>query len=80
MTPIKFPGHNVVFGENQPEYRPLPALLMPDGEVYTCWELTSEELEEVQKTGKVYVKQLTFNQGLNPINVLAALGDDMTIL
>lgn len=39
MRPVKFPGHNVVFAEDQPEYQPLPAILMPglDGEVITCW-------------------------------------------
>lgn len=36
MKPVEFEGQNVIFGEGQPEYQPLPALLMPDGEVITC--------------------------------------------
>lgn len=37
MTPIKFKGQNIVFGANQPEYQPLPALKLHDGQVITCW-------------------------------------------
>lgn len=73
MKPVEFKGQNVVFGEGQPEYQPLPALLMPDGEVITCWEMSPEELQEVTKTGKVYVKQLTFNQLLQPLLVTSDL-------
>ncbi|HYG03308.1 MAG TPA: hypothetical protein VD927_12740 [Chryseosolibacter sp.] len=81
MKPVEFPGHNVVFAKDQPEYQPLPALRIPgpQGEVITCWEMTKEELAEVMLTGRIYFKQLTFNGPLQPILPMAALGDDTEI-
>ncbi len=73
-TPVKFEGHNCVAAENQPEYLPLPLhvdTLQPEGPAVSCWELTPEELEEVKKTGRVYVEQLTFNRGITPLRVSA---------
>jgi len=67
MKPIEFPEQNVVFGKNQPEYLPLPTLLATDGSATTCWELEPGELEEIQKTGKIWFNQLTFFQPLQPI-------------
>lgn len=78
MKPISFKGQNIVFGEGQPEYLPLPALRMPDGEVYTCWEFSDEELAAVVKNKCIYFKQLTFNQPLQPILPLVELGDDIS--
>lgn len=69
MDPIKFEGQNVTFAENQEEYRPLPAHRDPDGVVTTCWEFTPEELAELNKTGKLWIQQLTFKQALQPINM-----------
>lgn len=40
MKPKEFKGQNIVFAKDQPEYQPLPALRMPDGEVITCWGLS----------------------------------------
>ena len=53
MKPIKFKGQNVIFAKDQPEYIPLPALKMPDGEIITCWELSDEELEKITKNKDV---------------------------
>lgn len=71
--PIEFKGHNVVFGANQKEYTPLPALRTPDGTVYTCWKFTEEELEEIKRTGTVYVSLMTFNAPLQPIMIAPTL-------
>lgn len=30
MKPVEFPGVNVVFAKDQPEYVPLPAMKVPD--------------------------------------------------
>jgi hypothetical protein len=75
MKPVEFKGQNIVFGKDQPEYQPLPALVLPEesGQVITCWELSSAELEEVNKTGKIYVGMFTFNRPLMPLNVQASL-------
>jgi hypothetical protein len=67
--PIEFPGQNVVYGKDQKEYLPLPAKKEEDGTVTTCWELTPEERMQVFNTGKIYLKQMTFNQPLQPQNV-----------
>jgi hypothetical protein len=82
MKPVEFPGHNVVFAKDQPEYQPLPALRIsgPEGEVITCWEMTKDELDEINRTGRIYFKQLTFNGPLQPILPMAALGDDVAIV
>jgi len=58
MKPTSFKGQNIVFGENQPEYLPLPALKIPEdpnGTVITAWELSDDELQEIIKNRKVYV-------------------------
>lgn len=67
MKPIEFSEQNVVFGKNQPEYIPLPTLLATDGSATTCWEFEPGELEEIQKTGKIWFSQLTFFQPLQPV-------------
>lgn len=69
MKPIKFEGVNVTFGANQPEYLPLPAQRLPGdcGQIVTCWELSPEEIKQVQRTGKIYLSVLTFNNPLQPV-------------
>lgn len=69
MKPVEFEGQNVVYAKDQPEYNPLPAHRDSDGTVTTCWELTPEELEEVYKTGKIWLSQMTFNRPLQPVNM-----------
>lgn len=69
MEPIKFEGANIVYGANQPEYKPLPAEKRPgqSGEILTCWELSPDELKRVQETGKIWLGVLTFGQPLQPV-------------
>lgn len=66
MQPIKFKEQTCTFAENQPEYLPLPAFKNTDGEVITCWKLSLAERIKVLFTGKVWQRQLTFNQPLQP--------------
>lgn len=77
MEPIKFDGANVVYGANQPEYKPLPAERRPgrSGEIVTCWELSPDELKQIQETGKIWVSLLTFGQPLQPVLVSVAKPD-----
>jgi hypothetical protein len=81
MTPVEFPGYNVVIGKNQPQYQPLPALVLHDeqGTVITCWGISDEELEQIVKTKRIYFKQLTFYSAFQPILPLADLGDDIQL-
>lgn len=67
MKPIKFPEHNATFGEGQPQYKPLPVLLFPDGQVISCWQLSDEEKARVAETGQIWLSQLTFNRPLQPV-------------
>lgn len=70
MKPVEFPGVNVVFAKDQPEYIPLPAYKVPGdpkGAIVTKWKLSPEELNKVQETGEIYLSMLTFNQPLQPV-------------
>ena len=72
MQPLNFDGSNIVFGVNQPEYEPLPAEFVgkPEtGQINTCWELSPDELKQIQETGKIWVSILTFGQPLQPVLV-----------
>lgn len=79
MKPVEFKGHNIVFGADQPEYQPLPALRTADGQVITCWEFTDEELERLKTNKRIYFQQLTFNAPLQPIMPIVELGDDLIL-
>ena len=79
MKPVEFKGANIVFGANQKEYQPLPALRTPDGQVITCWKFTDEEIERLVKNKCIYLQQLTFNNPLQPILPIIELGDDVSL-
>lgn len=68
MKPIKFPEHNRLFAENQPEYTPLPALVLdtPSGDVISCWQLTFWERLQILYTGKLWVSLMMFGEPLTP--------------
>lgn len=67
MEPIKFDGANVIYGANQPECIPLPAFRKENGEIWTCWKLSPEDLKQIQETGVIWLSMLTFNQPLQPV-------------
>lgn len=79
MKPVEFKGQNVIYGKDQPEYQPLPAMRLPDGTIYTCWELSEDELKEVMETRKIYVSQLTFNQPIHPILLMTDLSSNIEL-
>lgn len=66
MIPCSFPQTNVEFAKDQPEYQALPACVTEDGMVISCWQLSPAEIAEVQRTGVIWLKQLTFFQKLQP--------------
>jgi len=67
MDIIKFDGCNVTYGEGQPEYKPLPALRLDDGEVITCWNPSFRERLKILFTGKIWLNILTFNKPLQQL-------------
>lgn len=81
MKPIKFPGHNRVLGEGQPQYSPLPIIALddPEGTVISCWQLTPDEILRIRKTGRLYIQCWTFNDSLQPILPMVELGDNMEL-
>lgn len=69
MKPVEFKEKNVVFGEGQPEYLPLPAFKNHSelGEVITCWELSFWERIRILFLGKIWLNMITFNKPLMPV-------------
>lgn len=70
MKPVEFPGVNVVFAKDQPEYVPLPAMKVPNdpqGLIITKWQLSPDELKRIQETGTIHLSVLTFNKPLQPV-------------
>lgn len=68
MTPVKFKGWYIPFGKGQDEYRILPAHKSRDsaGYVTSCWKLTIMERLKVLFTGRIYWRQMTFHDPLQP--------------
>ncbi len=62
------PWHVTVFGKNQPEYQPLPALRRegPEGNVMTRWSFTEEERKLIAAGEDLWLEQLTFGQTFQP--------------
>lgn len=79
MKPIRFSGVNFEFRTNQQENVPLPLLRTKDGMCISCWELSDEELEEIVRNRQIYISQLTFNRGFNPILPATNLADGLII-
>lgn len=71
MEPIEFKESNVVFAENQDEYKSLPAYRDNNGVVVTCWKLSDEEIKMINETGRIYLETLTFNKPLQPVMLTA---------
>lgn len=64
------PPHQVrKYGDNQPEYRPLPSVLFDgsNGRVLSRWTLTPEERKKVADGEDLYIEQLTFGNKPQPI-------------
>ena len=71
MKIVKFDECNVTYAENQPEYLPLPALKMADGEIVTCWGLSIRERLRILFSGRIWLSVLTFNKPLQPLLISA---------
>lgn len=92
MKPIEFKGQNTIYAKDQPEYLPLPALVLPgsNGEVISCWEFSDEEFERLKQTKCIYIMQLCFthvdkdgNEKINPLQPLmpmVELGDNISFV
>ena len=80
MKLIEFTGCNVTFAKDQPEYQPMPALRLPDGDVITCWELEKQDWKNIRSNGgRIYLKLQTFNNDIQPQKILTDLSDDIKL-
>lgn len=72
MDPIEFNEQNTIFAKDQPQYRPLPALVKPgpEGEVVSCWGLSFRERMRVLFTGRIWVSLWSFRDPMGNINPL----------
>lgn len=57
----------VTYAEDQAEYRPLPCVRLPSGEIATRWILDEKEREVVFDNGEFYLVISTFNHPLQPL-------------
>lgn len=66
MKPIDFKERNFIIAENQKGVLPLP-VYYDGGGVISCWQLSPEEMAEVQRTGVIYIRNVTHGQPLQPM-------------
>lgn len=70
MKAIAFKGHNVKIAKDQKQYLTLPAYWNEkEGSMIFCFELDKEEREQVKKTGRIYWKQITGGNHMQPIGM-----------
>jgi hypothetical protein len=67
----------IVFGANQPEYNPLPALVgsLPTVAVISRWVPTDEERLAIALGADIYTVQNTFGSLFQPLNVCVSTVD-----
>jgi hypothetical protein len=66
-----------VFGANQPEYQPLPAVYLdtPARNVITRWRLTEDERLAIAAGADIVMQQLTFWHPYQPSNLQVVMPD-----
>jgi len=69
MRAIEHPFVNVRYAEDQEEYQTLPCFRTKDGQIIAAFRLDEEEMEQIKKTGVIYLKVHTFNKPLQPIGM-----------
>lgn len=77
MNTIEFDEVNVRIAEHQEEYETLPVFYnKEEGSITCCFELSQEEKDQVLKTGKIWFKQLTFGNPMQPI-AMSVIKDEL---
>lgn len=71
MKAISFKGCNLTLAENQPQYNQLPVCYQggAEGPMTSCMKLTIKERIKMLFSGKLYITQLTFNNGFHPQSI-----------
>ena len=81
MNPVKFKEVNIYIGRGQEEYVEIPAVInrdTPTTPITMCFELSEEEKEQIAKTGKIWLRVLTFGQSFHPISTSVVRPEDCT--
>ena len=65
MIPVDFEQSTALLAENQPEYLTLP-VYEDHVEVISCWKLTFMERLRILWAGRLWIRQLTFGNPLQP--------------
>lgn len=70
MTPENFPEANMKLAKDQDEFITLDVVKQGDA-VVSQWKLSPLEIEEVKRTGVIYVSQLSFGTPSQALYVTA---------
>jgi hypothetical protein len=65
MKPVAFPEQNIVWAENQPPFKPLPAYTSAT-ETISCWQLTWRERLTLVWRGCIWLRQMNMGDALQP--------------
>lgn len=79
-------AHEIVFGKEQPQYRPLRGLVnrtfgdteVNKGEVLTRWTLTESQRVAVAQGADIYIEVSTFGLPLQPLRVAVHMPPEAT--
>lgn len=70
MKAINFPEQNIALAKDQDEYNTLPIFWnTKEASATFAFQLDEAELAEIQKTGVIWLKQLTFGRPFQPISI-----------
>lgn len=76
MTSIDFEESNIKIAEDQEQYETLIAHHnKEEGSMTFCFKLNKEEMDEINKTGVIWFKQLTFGKPMNPVSMSTEKND-----
>lgn len=67
VVPTCSRGEHKIYGAGQPEYDPLPAVLLADGQVITEWQLTEAERDLIARGENIRLTLMTFGGPLQPV-------------
>lgn len=87
MVPVSpvLPGSasiEIVLGEGQPEYEPLPAVYLDNQArpMITRWRLTDQERSDIANGCDLVLTQLTFGSPFQPVHLQLAGPEQMPLL
>lgn len=81
VSPVlpSYQEHEIVLGANQPEYTPLPAVVLESASqpMITRWRTTQEERDMIANGADIILQQLTFKSRFQPVNLQVVMPDGL---